>query len=177
MKALSDGFITLFAYEKCRPVLLYSFSFCPSYEWKSLYPSGPEMVRYLTDVCNKFQITDKIQCNTDVEGCTWREKDQLWEVHLRHMVPGVGDLSSKERTRKVEQQGSESVFLRRETILTKVVVSCVGGLVEPNAFPKVPGAESFEGTQFHTARWNEDADMNDKDVVVCSRVRSGQELD
>lgn len=137
-----------------------------------MYPSGPEIVQYLNYVCSKFQITDKIQCNTDIEGCKWLEDEQIWEVYLRHMVPGAGDLSVKDRSKKVEEQGTTSVYLKRETVRSKIVLSCVGGLVEPNAFPKTPGVETFQGEIFHSARWKNDIDMNDKNVVVCSSVSS-----
>ena len=82
------------------------------------------------------------------------------------MAPGTGELSVKERNKRVEEYGEQSVFLKRETIRAKVVVSCVGGLVEPNAFPEIPGSETFKGERFHSARWREDVDMDDKNVVV-----------
>lgn len=149
-----------------RPAPFYSFSFSPNYRWTALYPSGREIVKYMNEVCSKFQIADKVQCNTDVEGCQWLENEQIWEVHLRHMAIGAGDLSVKDRNKKIEQEGLRSVFLQRETIRAKIVVSCVGGLVEPNPFPQVPGAETFEGDIFHSARWRENVDLNDKNVVV-----------
>ena len=162
------------------PALFYSFSFAPNPRWTALYPPGPEIVKYLHDVCNKFAITDKIQCNTDIEGCRWLEDEQIWEVYLRHMVPGAGDLSNKERNQKIESDGPQSVYLKRETIRAKVIASAVGGLVEPNAFPKIPGAESFEGELFHSARWRDDVDFNDKNVVVlgtgCSAAQVVPEL-
>lgn len=48
-----------------------------------------------------------------------------------------------------------------------MVVSCVGILVEPNDWPvDIPGRDVFQGHIFHSARWHEDVDFNDKDVVV-----------
>ena len=162
------------------PAPFYSFSFSPNPKWTALYPSGPEIVRYLHEVSQKFQIMDKVQCNTDIEGCRWLEDEQIWEVYLRHMIPGAGDLSSRDRNAKIEREGSHSVFLKRETIRAKVVISAVGGLVEPNAFPKIPGAANFEGEMFHSARWREDTDINDKNVVVigtgCSAAQIVPEL-
>lgn len=83
------------------------------------------------------------------------------------MVPGTGDLSVKDRDTKIEAEGVESVFLKRETIRAKVVISAVGALVEPNAFPdKIPGQDTFQGEIFHSARWRYDIDIKDKNVVV-----------
>ncbi|KAL9053449.1 MAG: hypothetical protein Q9162_004752 [Coniocarpon cinnabarinum] len=162
------------------PALFYSFSFCPNYAWTALYPSGPEIVKYIHDVCSKFQIHDKIQCDTNVEGCKWLEDEQIWEVSLQHMVPGTGDLSVRDRKKKIDSEGVNRVFLKKEIVRAKIVVSAVGGLVEPNAFPKIPGAETFQGEVFHSARWKEDIDLNDKSVIVlgtgCSAAQIVPEL-
>ncbi|KAI9727558.1 MAG: hypothetical protein M1828_006500 [Chrysothrix sp. TS-e1954] len=149
------------------PALFYSFSFAPNYKWSSFHPPGPEIVKYLNDTAADYGIADKIQCNTDIEGCNWVESDKCWEVHLRHMTPGSGDLSVKERKKKMEREGESSVFTGRETVRAKIVVSCVGGLVEPNDFPQdIPGRENFKGKVFHSARWDYSVDFNDKNVVV-----------
>lgn len=83
------------------------------------------------------------------------------------MVAGAGDLSSKDRKRKIEKEGENSVWVSTEIIRAKVLVSAVGGLVEPrDAPPDVPGWDTFKGDVFHSARWNDDVDFNNKDVVV-----------
>jgi cation diffusion facilitator CzcD-associated flavoprotein CzcO len=61
------------------------------------------------------------------------------------------------------------------------LVSCVGGLVEPNRWPEsIPGKEKFQGDIFHSARWKYDVDLKDKDVVVlgtgCSAAQFVPEL-
>lgn len=91
----------------------------------------------------------------------------MWEVTLRHMVPGTGDLSKRDRVNRMEKYGEESVYLKKEIIQARIVVSAVGGLVEPNDWPvKIPGRDKFEGEIFHSARWRYDVDMKDKNVIV-----------
>lgn len=52
-------------------------------------------------------------------------------------------------------------------VRAKVIVSCVGILVEPNAWPaNIPGREAFRGTIFHCARWRNEVDFRNKDVIV-----------
>jgi cation diffusion facilitator CzcD-associated flavoprotein CzcO len=52
-------------------------------------------------------------------------------------------------------------------VRAKVVVSCVGILVEPNPWPSsIPGRDSFKGEVFHSARWREDISLDGRDVVV-----------
>ncbi|TVY82411.1 Baeyer-Villiger monooxygenase [Lachnellula suecica] len=149
------------------PAIFYSFSFCPNPDWTTFHPSGPEIVRYLQGVCDHYKIVDKIQLNTDVRGCTWLESEQVWEVTLQHLMVGVGDLSEFDRAQKITRDGPTSVYVTEEKIRAKILISAVGGLVEPNLFPKgIPGQERFEGEIFHSARWRYDIDLKDKDVVV-----------
>ncbi len=66
-------------------------------------------------------------------------------------------------------------------VRAKVLISCVGGLVEPNPWPQgIPGHETFTGDIFHSARWRYDIDLRDKNVVVigsgCSAAQFVPEL-
>lgn len=91
----------------------------------------------------------------------------MWEVYLVHMMPGTGDLSIKERRKRIEKEGEQSVYLARETVRARVVISAVGALVEPRDWPEdVARSESFKGEIFHSARWKSDVSMKDKNVIV-----------
>ncbi|KAI9735265.1 MAG: hypothetical protein M1834_001855 [Cirrosporium novae-zelandiae] len=149
------------------PAPFYSFSFAPNYQWTTFHPPGEEILQYLTDVCEKYGIVDKIQLNTDVVEARWLEKEELWEVILQHMALSAGDLSAKNRQTKIREEGEASVFVSQERIKAKILASCVGGLVEPKSIPEVvPGFESFKGKVFHSARWDYNVDLSNKDVVV-----------
>ncbi len=159
------------------PALFYSFSFAQNRNWTSFHPPGPEIVQYYHQVCEQYQITDKFELNTDIEGCEWLEDEQVWKVTLRRMYSGMGDLSTKDRQKVVEEKGEEAVYSESEIVKAKIVVSCVGGLVEPNGFPKdVPGLENFKGQMFHSARWDKTVDFNDKNVVVVGTGCSSAQL-
>ncbi|KAF7715855.1 Uncharacterized protein PECH_008512 [Penicillium ucsense] len=163
------------------PALFYSFSFATKKNWSTLHPSGPEIAQYLADVCEKYQIVDKIQFHTDVRELRWIEEDEEWEVLLSHLVPGTGDLSSYDREQLALKQGAHRVYVKDEIVRAKIVVSGVGGLVEPKTWPKdIPGMEDFEGEIIHTARWKSDLDLKDKDVIMlgsgCSAAQVVPEL-
>lgn len=51
------------------------------------------------------------------------------------------------------------------TIIADFVINCTGILHHP-AYPDIKGLESFEGTAFHTARWNHDVDLRGKRVGI-----------
>lgn len=141
-----------------------------------MLPSGSEIVRYLYDVCAKFQILDKIQLDTSVKSVRWLDAAEEWEVLLEHLAPGVGDMSSKERQAIEKEKGPGSTVLRTEIVRAKIVVSAAGGLVEPKPPLDIPGIDTFEGEIVHTARWNPELNLKGKDVVVIGTGCSGGQV-
>ena len=142
-----------------------------------MYPPGESIVKYLHRVAAKFEIQDKVQLNTDVTACEWSEAEQLWNVTLSYMAPGTGDMGAKDRFAHIEKYGEKAVYLRQERVKAKVVVSCVGGLVEPKSMPEnIPGAEDFQGEIFHAARWPAHVDLTDKDVVIVGTGCSAAQI-
>jgi cation diffusion facilitator CzcD-associated flavoprotein CzcO len=132
-------------------------------------------------VSDKYGITDKIELDTDVNVCRWLEEEEVWEITLHHLRPGVGDLSSKDRAKKASEEGEGNVWISTEIIRAKILISAVGGLVEPRAAPEdVPGFDSFKGKYFHSARWDYNVDLQGKDVVVvgtgCSAAQFVPEI-
>ena len=118
-------------------------------------------------MCEKYEIVDKIQLNTEVSEIRWLEEEELWEARLLHMAPGTGDLSTKERRKMMAERGRESVYLKEEIVRAKVVCPAAGGLVEPHGMPdNIPGHDQFEGAIFHSARWDSTVDLRDKDIIV-----------
>ena len=76
-------------------------------------------------------------------------------------------MSRRERERLMEDKGRDAVYIGEETVRAKIVCSCAGGFVEPNAWPHhVPGSGNFKGDICHTARWNPNINFHGKDVVV-----------
>lgn len=134
-------------------------------------------MQYYHEVCEKYKITDKFELNTNIEQCKWLEDEQLWEVTLRRMVAGMGDLSTKDRQKVVNEKGEAAVYSETEVVKAKVLVSCVGGLVEPKGWPDdIPGIEKFNGPMFHSARWDDTVDFNGKNVVVVGTGCSSAQL-
>ncbi|KAI1144970.1 hypothetical protein F4825DRAFT_445048 [Nemania diffusa] len=149
------------------PALFYSYSFAPNYEWTSLFPPGREIQQYLASVCRKFDIVSNIQLNTEVCEARWLPESLEWEVHVVKLATSAGGLSQTERQRHIKQHGSSSVYLDREVIRCKVLITCAGELVEPNSWPKdVAGLETFQGDVVHSARWPDTINVAGKDVVV-----------
>jgi cation diffusion facilitator CzcD-associated flavoprotein CzcO len=155
---------------------MYSYSWAQNSKWTAAFPTGKEVSRYLYDVCSNFQILDKIQLNTSVKSMVWKDQESEWEVVLDHLAPGVGDMSSNERKNYEKSHGPHSAVVKTETVRAKIVCSAVGGLVEPRSFLNVPGIDSFQGEIIHTARWDPNLSVRDKNVVVVGSGCSGAQV-
>jgi cation diffusion facilitator CzcD-associated flavoprotein CzcO len=111
------------------PSHLYSFSFAPNPDWSQTYSTQPEIRDYLRGIADRFDLRRSIRFGVEVRQASWDEDAQRWDID-----------TSGGRLR------------------ARVLVSGMGPLTEPR-IPSVPGLESFEGSVFHSARWDHDVDL------------------
>lgn len=118
------------------PSHLYSFSFAPNPNWSEVYSGQAEILAYMRQVARQYGILPHIRFNHNVTKATWQEDKSQWLIET-----SGGKVSS--------------TFL----------VSAHGPLAEPK-LPDIPGISDFQGTIFHSARWNHDYDLTNKRVAV-----------
>ncbi len=118
------------------PSALYSYSFAPSSKWSHLFAKQPEILNYLEEVSENFDVKPLIQFNTALEHAQWDAKRHVWVIDTN--------------------QGQ---------YLSKTVVFATGPITEPQ-MPKLDGIDSFTGEMFHSAKWNHDVDLTDKRIAV-----------
>lgn len=124
------------------PAVFYSLSFAPNPEFSRIFPPQAEILEYFNSVVKKYGVSRHIVPNTEWEGAYWQEKSKTWLVKLKDLLTG-------------------GIFYQE----CQVLVSAVGGLVNPNVF-NVPGVDTFQGDIIHTARWKANASFQQKDVIV-----------
>ena len=118
------------------PSAVYSFSFSPSHKWSHLFAKQPEILEYLEDVVQKFDLVGKIQFNNELISAKWDEANNIWNLET-----------------------SKGPFQAKTVIFT------TGPITEPST-PKIKGIENFKGEMFHSARWNHDYDLTGKRIAV-----------
>jgi cation diffusion facilitator CzcD-associated flavoprotein CzcO len=128
------------------PSNLYSFSFAPNPDWSSTFALQPEIGAYLKRVADDFGVRSHVRTRTAVEDAAWDEATQRWRIETSR-----GSLSAR------------------------VLVAGMGGLSEPSV-PSIPGADSFAGPAFHTARWQHDVDLAGKRVAVIGTGASAVQV-
>lgn len=137
-------------YPGCRcdvPSHLYSFSFEKYRSSTSRYPGQEEILDYLISVSNKYDLRRNLETDAEAVSADYDETNRKWTVVTR-------------RGRRYEAD---------------VVISAVGQLHRPK-LPDIPGLESFEGSAFHTAQWDRDHDVTDRDVAVIGTGSSAAQL-
>jgi len=119
------------------PSLLYSFSFEPKTDWSRAFAPQPEIEAYLQHCENKYQLSNKIQFNSEVVNAVFDAEAGRW---LLTTVTG--------------QQISARIF-----------ISACGQLSQP-AIPQLKGIENFNGKVMHSARWDHEYNLKGKKVAV-----------
>lgn len=119
------------------PWHLYSYSFFKEVIFTRPYPQQAEILSYQKDCAKHYGLYDITDFNIEVTDSRWLENEALWEV-----------TDSSGKTHKA-----------------RALISSVGVLSRP-AWPNIPGRESFEGEQFHSAEWRHDVSLKGKRVGV-----------
>ncbi|XHG03123.1 hypothetical protein AWENTII_006444 [Aspergillus wentii] len=105
-------------------------------------PSYKEISKYHQGVMDEYNLRDKMTLSTEVYRCVWREDASRWLIFLRDVNTG-----------------------REFTHECQILFAASGGLVEPQPCD-IPGADTFNGSIFHSARWNHDVSLEGKNVAV-----------
>ena len=119
------------------PSHLYSLSFAPNPHWSRSYASQPEILAYIDDCYDRFDVRRKVRCSTAIVAADWQEHCHRWRLR--------------------DATGTEYE--------AAVVVSAVG-LFHTPAIPLIPGLDRFDGTCFHSADWDHGHDLAGGRVAV-----------
>ncbi len=129
------------------PSHLYSLSFEPNPNWSRMFAESDEIQNYLLHCVDKYQLRSKIKFDTEIVEARFHAAQGEWRVKTA----------------------------TDETLTARVVISAVGGLVDP-ATPEIPGLEDFQGKTFHTARWDHEYDLAGKKVAVIGTGASAVQV-
>lgn len=118
------------------PSRLYSLSFAPNPGWTRSFSRQAEIQAYLRRLVRDHGLEGHLRLGCEVTGSTWSDDAGAWRVETSDGPLHAG-----------------------------VLVGAMGGLSEPS-IPALPGLERFEGTVFHSARWDHDHDLSGERVAV-----------
>jgi 4-hydroxyacetophenone monooxygenase len=135
--------------------LFYCYSFAQRDDWPQNYSPQKVLLEYFRSVVDENGLRPLIRFNTEVTRLALDEATMTWNVDVR--------------SRDGRESGDE------ESLQVDAVVSGTGQLNRPN-IPDLPGADSFTGPKFHSARWDHSVDLAGKKVVVIGTGASAAQL-
>jgi cation diffusion facilitator CzcD-associated flavoprotein CzcO len=118
------------------PSHLYSYSFAPNPRWSRAYGEQAEILAYLERVADTYGLRPHLRFNQRVESARFDELAGVWHVRT-----------------------ATRAFTARALVLGN-------GALHLPAQPQIAGLSSFEGTQFHSARWDHAYPLEGKRVAV-----------
>ena len=122
---------------------LYSFTFAFKADWSRPYATQPEILAYMEEVAQTFDLLPHCRFGAEVVRATWQEVAATWRLEL-----GSG-----------------------ETVEADAVVSAVG-MFNELVRPDIEGLEDFRGASFHSAQWDWDHDLTGETVAVIGSAAS-----
>jgi len=131
------------------PSYLYSFSFYPR-NWGTHFGKQPEMIAYLREVADHFDLRRHIRFGTTVDEARWDAESQLWTLTT------------------TDAHG-------RDQISARFLISAVGLFNKPQK-PTIAGMSEFTGPVVHTAEWPADLDLEGKRVAVIGTGASAMQV-
>lgn len=96
----------------------------------------------LINVATKHDLPRRTHFQNQVQTAIFDEEQAHWVVHTKNLKTG-----------------------EVQSCTGRLLFSCVGALSVPRKCD-IPGADSFEGSMFHSARWDHSVDVTNKKVVV-----------
>ena len=132
------------------PSYVYSFSYFPR-RWSTFYGKRAEVHAYVREVAESLGVVDLVRFQTEVVSAVYDAASQRWTVTVRAADGTV------------------------EEHVANIVVSAVGQLNRPKV-PQIPGADTFGGTQFHSALWPDGFDVAGLRVAVIGSGASAMQI-
>ena len=118
------------------PSHVYSYSFELNPNWKRGFAPQGEILAYLQHCADKYGVREHVRLQHEVTDAAWDDEHRRWRIETT-----------------------------KGTFTADVLVAAGGALSEPRA-PDIPGVDSFQGTCFHSARWDHEHDLTGERVAV-----------
>lgn len=124
------------------PSHVYQFSFELNPSWSRPYAPQREILAYMERCAEKYGLLPHCRFDCEVISATWHDDRSTWTLQ-------TGD----------------------GLVEADVVVSAVG-MFNETVRPDVPGLAGFEGTMFHSSRWDWEHDLSGETVGVIGSAAS-----
>jgi len=125
------------------PSALYSYSFEAYPHWEYKWSMQPQILEYIHDVVDKYDLRQYIKFNEEFKSGKWYERDKEW-----HIMTKSG-----------------------QSFKTKTCISAIGQLHHPS-MPDIVGIDNFQGDSWHSSQWNHMINLEHKTIGVIGNAAS-----
>jgi cation diffusion facilitator CzcD-associated flavoprotein CzcO len=126
---------------------LYSFADEPNPNWSHKYSGQEEIWNYMKDVVQRNNLQPHIRFNTDIKEARFIEDQAYWQVQ--------------------DQNGNIT--------RVKLLIAGLGPLNRPK-LPDLPGLRVFKGKIMHSAEWDKNFDITNKNIAVVGTGASAVQV-
>ncbi|KEF55703.1 cyclohexanone monooxygenase [Exophiala aquamarina CBS 119918] len=138
--AMSDTESYLYRYSWDKDDLL-------KYHWKEHYVKQPEVLAYLKNVVDRYDLRKHMQFHTELQHARYNEQKNHWVVEC-----STG-----------------------QTFTARYLITALGLLSKTN-FPNIKGIETFQGEMYHTGKWPQSHDFTDRRVGIIGNGSTGVQV-
>ncbi len=132
------------------PNHFYSYSFQVNNRWTRHFSRRDEILAYIRDVVARHGLREHIRFGVEASQAVYDEASATWRVQWRERDGTTGSATAN------------------------AVITAVGQLNRP-AIPAIPGADTFKGPAFHTARWDHSATLDGRRVAMIGTGASAMQ--
>lgn len=122
---------------------LYCYEFFPHLRVSRLYADQPEFIQYMNELIQEFNLEQHIIFNAEISSANWNENESKWGFTVNNTT----------------------------NISSKYFIPAWGQLNTPN-IPTFKGFEKFKGKSFHSAQWNNQISLNEKNIASIGAAAS-----
>ncbi|KAF2494389.1 cyclohexanone monooxygenase [Lophium mytilinum] len=130
----------------------YQYTFENNNQWSEYYSTGSEIQAYLQRTARKYGAYRYMKFNHTLKGATWKADEGKWHVTLEDTTTGTTFVDTCD------------IYLSATGILNKW------------QWPTIEGLKDFKGKLVHSANWEEDTPLKDKDVALIGAGSSGIQI-
>ncbi|KAF8167543.1 FAD/NAD-binding domain-containing protein [Crassisporium funariophilum] len=133
-----------------------SHSYLPTFEqntdWSAFYATGPEILKYLESLVDKYALRPYIKLQHRVTCAKWNEESGKWDLTIKR--PRLLDVA-REFVQSNGKTLNKPNYEDWEEFQDTADVLFLGvGSLSRWSWPDVQGLESFSGKVIHSAQWN-----------------------
>ncbi|KAJ5634435.1 hypothetical protein N7528_002277 [Penicillium herquei] len=142
----------------------YLFTWAPNPKWSSFYVTAPEILKYVEDVVDAFQLRKYITTCRKITSARWDEQKQKWIITSKNTDGRLAVVSAK---------GVTDGEVGNEIVEECDVFINASGYLNNWRWPDIPGRENYQGILAHSANYDTSIDLKGKRVAVIGNGSSG----